>query len=131
MRPVIGLTPWPTRVGSVFTTEPFEIQFALSPGLRDEYEAIAQSIQEAGCKRVGLSIAERDFEYTFWWLLDAPQSGIQLQHEKTTPQSAKYKAPGFGACAVICTECELKGDYYASWDLVDYGHVKLFLKPEG
>lgn len=131
LRPVIGLPPWPTRVGSVFTTEPSEILFAQIPGFRDEYEAIAQSIQDAGCKQVGLSIAVRDFEYTFWWLLDAPQSGIQLQHEKTTSHSAKYKDRGFGACAVICTECELKGDFYDSWDSVDYGHVSLFLKPEG
>jgi hypothetical protein len=131
MRPVIGLPPWPTKVGSVFTTEPSEILFAQIPGFRDEYEAIAQSIQDAGCKQVGLSIAVRDFEYTFWWLIDAPQSGIQLQHEKTTSYSAKYKDPGFGACAVICTECELRGDFYDSWDSVDYGHVSLFLKPEG
>ena len=130
MRPVIGLPPWPTRIESVFTTEPSQILFAQIPGFRDEYEAIAQRIQDAGCKRVGLSIAERDFEYTFWWLLDAPQSGVQLQHETTTSYSAKYKDPGFGACAVICTECELKGDYYESWDLVDYGHVSVFLKPD-
>ena len=130
MRPVIGYTPWPTRIESVFSAEPSEILFAQIPGFRDEYEAIAQSIQDAGCKRVALSTAERDFEYTFWWLLDAPQSGIQFQHERTTPSSAKYIDPGFGACALICTECELKGDYFDSWDTVDYGHVSLFLKPE-
>jgi hypothetical protein len=66
MRPVIGHTPWPTKIGSVFTTEPSEILFAQRPGFRDEYEAVTQNIQDAGCKRVGLSIGA--VEYTFWWL---------------------------------------------------------------
>jgi hypothetical protein len=49
----------------------------------------------------------------------------------TTPYSTKFKNPGFEECAVICTGCELKGDIYDSWDSIDFGHIRLFLKPEG
>ncbi len=66
MRPVIGMPPWPTRIGSVFKTDASEILFAMTPGFRDEYEHVTHEIKNAKCSEVGLWLHHEDLEYTFW-----------------------------------------------------------------
>ena len=63
MRPVIGHTPWPTRVESVFTAKKEDLLFAINPEAQDEYEQIAQIITAGECKEVGLSFYRNNLEY--------------------------------------------------------------------
>ncbi len=130
MGPVIGMPPWPTRVGSVFMTDPSAILFAMTPGFRDEYEYVTHVIKEAGCSEVGLWLHYEDLEYTFWWLLRAPQSGIQLRFVKAPPELQRYLHPDYQPCAIICTVCEGESSFQGVPLAGDYGHVQLFLEPE-
>ncbi len=85
MRPIIGHTPWPTRIPSVFTTSQVEILFAQSPEKMDEFVDLAGRIREAGCTQVGMALEPWDQEYPVWWLLGAPESGIRLEHVVAIP----------------------------------------------
>jgi len=61
-----------------------------------------------------------DIEYVFWWLLNAPQSGIRIESIDTSPIFQHYADPNFKPCAIICTICgdksrlhnlDLSGDF--------------------
>jgi hypothetical protein len=104
-RPVIGLRPWQTRADSVFTASRAELLFAMAPETRDEYGAATQTIQNLGCREVGLRIDSDDREYLVWWLLDAPQSGTQIQTILTYPHLERYRDAAFRPCAIFCTVC--------------------------
>ncbi len=121
------MPPWPTRVGSIFTTTPAEILFALNPGNLDEYQRVTRSIEGAACKQVGLWLYHEDLEYAFWWLLEAPQSGVELRFIHTEPALERYFEPDFKPCAILCTQCQgleaVKGLPLNS----DFGQVQLFL----
>jgi len=127
MRPVIGRTPWPTRIQRVFTADPEDILFAINPGIQDEYRFVTDVIQTSGCKNVGLVIYKGNLEYTFWWLLNAPQSGIRIQHVGVRDGSEDHLSPEFNACAIICTHCSGQMSYLGIPQKHDFGHVQLFM----
>jgi hypothetical protein len=106
MRPVIGHTPWPTRVPSVFNAPKDELLFAINPGSRVNYERITNDITLSGCCKVGLYLYERNLEYQIWYLLKAPQSGIEIQHMISRPEFERYTDNLFIPCGFICTNCE-------------------------
>jgi 4-amino-4-deoxy-L-arabinose transferase-like glycosyltransferase len=126
MRPVIGMKPWPTRIDSVFTTPKEEILFAHIPNFRDEYAWVADQIGESQCGQVGLYLEAYDFEYPFWWLLDVPNSEVQLQHVHPTNETARYWDTDFIPCAVICTICGGQDVIYNLPLVSDFGHVQYF-----
>ena len=127
MRPVIGHIPWPTRVESVFTAKKEDLLFAINPQAQDEYEQIAQRITAGDCRDVGLSFYGRNIEYQLWYLLDAPQSGIVIQHLVSMSEFDRYKDPDFEPCAVVCTDCDSLPEEYKLPVLFDYGHVRLYM----
>ena len=127
VRPVIGHTPWPTRVASVFVASAADVLFAQSPDFQDEYQYVADAIQEANCREVGLALTKLDMEYTFWWLLEAPQSGVRLHHLRATDPTRDLQPASPNPCAVICTDCT---DVARMTDLPlrnDFGHVALYM----
>jgi len=126
MRPVIGMKSWPTRIDSVFTTPRDEILFAHIPNFRDEYAWVAEQITESQCGQVGLFLKAYDFEYPFWWLLEAPQSGIKLQHIHSTPETERYQDPSFLPCAVICTVCVGEQEVADLPLISDFGSVQYY-----
>jgi hypothetical protein len=130
MRPVIGIPPWPTRVGSVFRADPSSILFAMTPEFRDEYEAVTQEIKVAGCSEVGLWLDHNDLEYLFWWLLQAPQSGVQLRFVDAPVELQKYLKTDYKACAIICTLCQGESSFHGLPLAGDYGHVQFFLETD-
>jgi hypothetical protein len=130
MRPVIGMPPWPTRIESIFKTDDSEILFAMTPGFRDEYEHVTHKIRGADCGEVGLWLHHEDLEYTFWWLLQAPQSGIQLRFVKAPSELERYLDQDFQPCAIICTLCQAQKSFQGVPLAGDFGHVQLFLEPE-
>jgi hypothetical protein len=127
-RPVIGIQPWPTRVGSIFTTNPSELLFALSPGERDEYEEVARQIKESECTSIGLWLDSEDREYVVWWLLDAPESGRVIRHVVGYPELRAID-PAFSPCAIICTQCQGMDSFHELPVAGDYGHVQIFMEP--
>jgi hypothetical protein len=126
MRPVIGMKPWPTRINSIFVEKPETILFAHIPNFMDEDFWIAEQIKSSRCKKVGLSMQREEFEYPFWWLLNAPQSGIRLQHLNSTPSTARYKDLEFKPCAAICTYCDGMNQLAGLPLISDFGHVQYF-----
>jgi len=104
-RPVIGKTPWPTRVRSVFVAPPQEILLAMAPEARESFTAVADAISEIACTRVGLRIDSGDLEYAFWWLLDAPQSGTRIEVLYPLSSLNRYVDRSFIPCAIVCSIC--------------------------
>lgn len=128
MRPVVGMPPWPTRTESVFTTPPEQIILAIAPHAVDDYSAAAQRLEESNCRRVGLGIGPQDLEYAFWWLLDAPQSGVRIEVINPSPVTARYADPQFEPCAVLCTRCGAIQSQVDQMHLVgEYDNYDLYL----
>ena len=87
------------------------------------YGEVTHDIRDSGCNQVGLRIDSHDLEYTFWWLLKAPQSGIRIESIYYSDRLARYADPNFKPCAIICTICggrtRLYGlDLFGSYDSV-------------
>jgi hypothetical protein len=95
-----------TNLGrSVLREQPDKILFANWHPLREPYKAISEAVKITGCTDVGLKIDSSDVEYPFWWLLDAPQSGVRIEAIEVHPQLERYVDPDFKPCALICTIC--------------------------
>jgi hypothetical protein len=106
--------------GSILNESPKSVLFANWTQYREDYSAAADLVLASGCKRVGLKIDSHDLEYTFWWLLNAPQNGIRLESIDTYPRLQRYVDPNYKPCAILCTICndrpflhnlELGGDF--------------------
>ncbi len=106
--------------GSVLNEPPVRILFAGWIDLQGPYTQATQAIRSSACRSVGLQLDSHDLEYTFWWLLDAPQDGMRLETIYTSPELQRYIDPAFKPCVIICTICkgrnrlhglELAGDY--------------------
>ncbi len=104
-RPVIGLRPR-TAIVSVFRAEKVDILFANWLTERDDFIAATRALQATGCRQVGLRLDSHDLEYPYWWLLQAPQSGIRLESIDPYPHLARYVDPNFRPCAIVCTVCD-------------------------
>jgi 4-amino-4-deoxy-L-arabinose transferase-like glycosyltransferase len=125
-RPLIGHTPWPTKIRSIFRSSQAEILFANNPALKDDYVLTASAIQQAGCQDVGL-IAEVDFlEYPLWWLLDAPQSGTHLQ--VIVADDDPLYIENFTPCAVVCDMCGDQESVRGLDDAYQFDTLRLFLE---
>ncbi len=128
-RPVIGHTPWPTRVNSVFTAPPQEIAFAAWPELQEPYMAAVGLIEARSCTRVALRIDSGDPEYLFWWLLDAPQSGYRLENLNTDQSLERYIVTDFDPCVAVCTICGNRTELGGLALVTDFSGVRIFAPP--
>jgi hypothetical protein len=124
-RPVLGWRP-KTRIASVFVAPQVDILYAMVAGFQDEDAAVANQILESSCRDVGLKIDYRGFDYPWWWLLRAPQSGVRIDNLTTSPPLEMYADPAFQPCAIICTICGGEQEVEGLPLVVDYGHVQLF-----
>ena len=128
-RPIIGHPPWPTRVRSVLVAPAAEILFAANPHSLQGYQAVAEWIRASSCRQVGLRLDSGDPEYEFWWLLEAPQSGIRLETVYTYPTLEHLLNTAFQPCAVICTICSDETDLGELELTIDNGAVRLYALP--
>ncbi len=103
-RPVIGWQPR-TKADSVFKASSADLLFANWTFRRDSYLHVTEVIKDSGCREVGLVIDSHDLEYPFWWLLDAPQSGIQIEVLTPKPHLQRFADPTFEPCAIVCAVC--------------------------
>lgn len=126
-RPVVGQTPWPTKIDSVFTLDDAEILFAQSPDFQDEYQAVANAVKGSDCGIVALDISEKDLEYTLWWLMVAPVERLHLLHVNDGWKSPADNLGPAEACALICTACSAVPWRRGLPLALDAGHVRLYL----
>jgi hypothetical protein len=110
-----------TKSSSILYADQQTLLFTNAPDLSKPYMEITNDIRNSGCEQVGLRIDSHDLEYTFWWLLKAPQSGIRIESLYYSSQLARYADPAFKPCAIICTICSgrtrLNGlDLFGSYD---------------
>jgi hypothetical protein len=128
MRPVIGWRP-KTRIGSVFTSPQVDILYALVPEWQDEHAAIAERFLESSCRTVGLRLSPTPFDYPWWWLLRAPQSGVRIRNLGVAPPPRGPDAEsGIQPCAIICTTCAGAEEVGGFPLVADFGHVQLYSK---
>jgi hypothetical protein len=113
-------------IGSIVVEPKTTALFANAMSLRDPYVDLGESIGATGCVDVGLRIDSHDREYLFWWLLNAPQSGIRIESVYPLPELAHLADPEFRPCAIICTICGDRTELHGLPVIEDYGEVKLY-----
>ncbi len=125
-RPVVGLQPR-TMIDSVFREPPSAILFANWTALRGPYSEAVAAVQASACREVGLRIDSADLEYPFWWLLDAPQSGIRIETIDPYPHLVRYVDPSFRPCAILCTVCGGRTRLHGLERSATFGPIALYL----
>ena len=100
-RPLIDMRPR-TMKGSILQEPPTTVLFANWTKLREPYVEVAQAIKSSDCQQVGLRLYSDDLEYPYWWLLEAPQSGIRIEVVVTYPHLEIYLDLDFEPCIIIC-----------------------------
>ena len=75
---------------------------------------------------MGLQIRSGDLEYVFWWLLDAPESNVELEVLSPFPGLEKLVDQDFQPCSIICTSCGGLDTFEGLPLRADYGHIQLF-----
>jgi len=125
-RPVIGMPPWPTKIGSIFAESQERILFANNQGLLDDYSLAASAINQSGCDSVGLLVNTEFLEYPLWWLLDAPQSGTWIEVIVGEGESLSVYRSGRAYCAVICNECSQSAEESGFQDRQVFDTLTLF-----
>jgi hypothetical protein len=139
-RPLIAMraTPNPFSIpclagctsGSILAESPVHILFANWLNLQEPYSQATTAIRQSTCRKVGMQLDSHTLEYTFWWLLDAPQSGIQLESVATYPELKRYLDPSFTPCAILCTLCRGKTSLDGLKLVSDFSdQVQLFMGP--
>jgi len=103
-RPLVGARPR-TRSESILTMPAADVLFVGNPGIQEPYSRAADLLRQSTCRDVGLILGFYDYEYTLWWLLQAPQSEFHLESVARTPDGAVRATPPFAPCAILCTEC--------------------------
>src|SRR4030067_134954 len=78
---------------------------------------------------VGLRLNSSDLEYAFWWLLDAPQSGVYLETIYTFSYLERYRDLTFKPCSIICTICGDRVRLNGLHLTANYGKVSVFVGP--
>ncbi|MGB8252935.1 MAG: hypothetical protein WCF08_06940 [Anaerolineaceae bacterium] len=101
--------------------------FARTPELMSSRIKLIKTVENSGCKEIGLRIISSDPEYPYFWLLSAPLSGYRLESLDVMAETTRYLDPAFHPCAIICTLCNVdQGDI--NLDLVGkFGDAKLYL----
>jgi uncharacterized membrane protein len=117
-----------TKSSSILYANQGELLFINRPELFKPYSEITHDIRNSGCTQVGLRIDSHDPEYTFWWLLKAPQSGIRIESIYYSDKLIRYSDSSFKPCAIICTICGGRTQLHGLDLFGSYGEdVKLFL----
>ena len=113
--------------GSVLVEPQTTTLFANMMSFRDPYLELAEGLEDSGCNEIGLRIDSHDREYLFWWILDAPQSGIRVESVYPLPELEHLADPSFRPCAVICTICGDRTEIHGMPIYADYGEVRLYV----
>lgn len=113
--------------GTILNESPKAVLFANWTQYREPYSDATDLVLASDCRSVGLSIDSHDLEYSFWWLLNAPQSGIRIESLDTYPRLQRYVDPNFKPCAIICTICGDKPSLHNLNLGGDFSTVRVYL----
>lgn len=127
-RPVIGLPPWPTRIESVFSATKLQIITAFDPNGLEFYSELRQKLHSDACQVIGLQIDSTDPEYLYWWLVDAPQSGVRVEVVEAYEHLERYVDPEFQPCLILCTTCGGRQELLGMQRWWEGGNVVLYAK---
>ncbi len=117
--------------GSILNEPSAHVLFAGWLFLEEPYTQATTVLRQSTCRSVGLQLDSHSLEYTFWWLLDAPQSGFRLETIYTYPELERYLDPAFKPCAIICDICRGKKYLHGLSLVSDYtGQVQLYMGPD-
>jgi hypothetical protein len=97
--------------------------------LRASYAEGADLVRANGCTQVGLRIDSDDLEYTFWWLLESPQSGVRIETIYTTDRLRHLIDSQFHPCAILCTICGDRQRLHGLPLAADLDRLDVFLGP--
>jgi hypothetical protein len=125
-RPIIGRTPWMTKIDSVFTVPQEDIAFVSYLNLRDPIGDVADHLSASGCQRVELRIDSSDPEYLFWWTIKPLDNQIMVQSTYVDPSVEGLLDREFNPCAVVCTTCSNIDEYNGMPLTGDFGNVRIF-----
>jgi len=101
-------------VGSILKEDRLTLYFANGPYLNRLYEDITNTIKDAHCNDVALSLGGGQAEYPIWVMLGAPFNGRRVIWYVST--GANYPNDEIEPCAVICQDCQ--ADTYDGMPLV-------------
>jgi hypothetical protein len=113
--------------GSILNESPKAVLFANWTEYLGPYSSATDMVLASGCQSVGLHIDSHDLEYPFWWLLNAPQSGIRIESIDTYPRLQRYVDPNFKPCVIICTICSDKTTLHNLKLSGDFNSVRVYL----
>jgi hypothetical protein len=125
-RPIIGHRPWPTRTESIFVADKADLLLAIVPEAKESFVGAIDVIKALDCKQVGLRLNSSELEYAFWWLLDAPQSGVKMEILYTYPVLERYIDHSFKPCAIICTICGERTTLHGLPLVADFGYSRVY-----
>jgi hypothetical protein len=127
-RPLFGLPPQRTWIGSILVEPQEAILIPWNPALRDDYILAAEAVAASGCTLVELRANAAFLEYPLWWLLNAPQSGIRIESLEVNPYLKRYIDPDFEPCAVICANCDVQQSAHGLPLFGTYDSMKVYLQ---
>jgi hypothetical protein len=104
-RPLLTDLPHTTRVESILAADRTELLLANLQRQQDAYWDAARLVETLGCRNVGLRLPGYAPEYPFWWMLDAPESGIRVESVYHSAYTDRYVDPTFQPCVIICSDC--------------------------
>ncbi len=68
------------------------------------YKKAANAVNSTGCKNIGLSLGENDWEYPWWILLQTGPVRKKMEHVAVDNLSNKLSRPGFNPCVILKKE---------------------------
>ena len=97
----------------------------------EDFEALTDLIEDAGCSRVAVMISGNGREYPIWANLGAPREDLEIEWIVVGTPSEKYRDYSFEPCAAICQYCPPEWTTFRDLMLVyeDHNH-RLFLKEQ-
>lgn len=128
-RPFIGLQPR-TATASILREDASVTLFANTLLIREAYVGAARAVQRTNCTQVALRIDSHDPEYSLWWLLEAPQSGIQLRHLEYADELKVYADPEFDPCIILCTICSRGSAFEGFIPYQEFDDFYTYIKPD-
>jgi len=130
-RPLITYTVQEKSNPGLLTATREEIMFRNHSYLLPSYHAATRAITSIACDRVGLQIDSSDPEYLWWWLLNAPWSGVGLRHMHGTQVGLAAEPEPWKACAIVCTICGAEQETWGGYVRIGrYGEVNLYTLAE-
>lgn len=89
---------------TLFNADREKLYFITEGDLYPGYKAVSGTINANGCKKIGLSIGEDNWEYPWWILLQGKDGGKRIEHIGVENHSKKFEDADFKPCVILKKE---------------------------